>query len=191
MNHLVVYSHPNPKSFNRAILDAYVEALEQNGHAVRVRDLYALEFQPVLTASDLAGAPKGNVAVEIRTEQAHVAWADVITFIYPLWWAGMPAIAKGYVDRVFTDGFAYRFGSKGLERLLSAKKAVTITTLGDTEENYRKKGFFEAMDKLMDEILFDFPGISVLAHKYFGAVPLATDADRKRMLDEVRLLAKY
>jgi NAD(P)H dehydrogenase (quinone) len=189
MNHLVVFSHPNPRSFNRAILDTYVTTLTESGQAARVRDLYALAFQPTLTASDLIGAVTAQLAEDVRIEQEHVAWADVITFIYPLWWAGMPAIAKGYVDRVFTEGFAYAFGEGGLRKLLATKRAVTITTLGDSCENYRRLGFFDAMDKLMDGILFDFAGITPIEHKYFGSVATSSDEERRQMLAEVARLA--
>ncbi len=189
MNHLLIFSHPNPKSFNHAILETLSEALRKNGHEVRVRDLYALKFDSVLKGSDLEMAGKQPPAEDVQEEQKHVAWADVLTFIYPLWWAGMPAIAKGYMDRVFSEGFAYRFDEKGHHRLLAAKKILTITTLGDTEENYRTKGFFTAMDKLMDGIAFDFAGLQVIGHKYFCSVPLVSDAERKKMLEEVRQLA--
>jgi NAD(P)H dehydrogenase (quinone) len=190
MRHLAVFSHPNPKSFNRAILDTYVAACKEKGDEVRVRDLYALAFQPALSATDLAGVTAGRVAEEIRVEQEHIAWADLIAFIFPLWWGGMPAIAKGYVDRVFSEGFAYSFDENGLRRLLTAKKALTITTLGDTAENYREKGFFDAMNRLMDGILFDFSGIAALEHVYFGAVPLVSDDERGRMLHDVKELVR-
>jgi NAD(P)H dehydrogenase (quinone) len=190
MKHVVVFSHPNPRSFNRAILDSYVGALEHGGHEVRVRDLYGLGFQPVLSATDLVGAASGRVAEDVRVEQEHVAWADVVTFIYPLWWAGMPAVAKGYLDRVFSEGFAYAFDETGLRKLLASKGAVTITTLGDTSENYRRLGFFDAMNRLMDGILFDFAGLKPLEHKYFGSVVLTTDDERRRMLEEVVDLAR-
>ncbi|MFH1018492.1 MAG: NAD(P)H-dependent oxidoreductase, partial [Pseudomonadota bacterium] len=108
MNHLIIYSHPNPKSFNHAILEEFSGALRDAGHEVRVRDLYAIGFKPVLQGSDLEQAGKRPPAEDICAEQAHISWADVITFIFPLWWAGMPAIAKGYLDRVFSEGFAYR-----------------------------------------------------------------------------------
>lgn len=189
MNHLVVFSHPNPKSFNRAILDAYTAALKERGHDVLIRDLYALGFDPVLSASDLSGVSEGRLAPEVREEQEHLRWADVIAFIYPLWWAGMPAIAKGYVDRVFTEGFAYSFGPKGLERHLTGRKVLTITTLGDTLENYTKRAFIESMNRLMDGIMFDFAGLEVLGHTYFGSVPIVTDGQRKEMLQDVRRLA--
>ena len=189
MKHLIVYCHPNPKSFNHAILTALSTALREAEHELRVRDLYALRFDPVLKGSDLASIQKGDIPADIRAEQEHVSRADVITFVFPLWWAGMPALAKGYLDRVLCDGFAYRFDAEGHHRLLADKKVFTITTLGDTEENYRRKGFFEAMDRLMDGITFDFAGLQPIGHKYFCAIEAAGDAGRKKMLEEVRTLA--
>lgn len=188
MKHLIIYSHPNPQSFNHAILETYIDAVRARGDEGQVRDLYQLNFQPVLSAEDLAGFSEGKIAPEIVTEQEFVAWADLITFIYPLWWAGMPAIAKGYIDRVFCDGFAYRFGPDGLEPLLKGKKAMTITTLGDTSENYEKQGFFEAMDKLTDGISFAFSGLHSIDHIYFGAVPLVSHEERRAMLNEVKTI---
>jgi NAD(P)H dehydrogenase (quinone) len=190
MNHLVIYSHPNPKSFNHAILETFTQALREKGDDVRVRDLYALGVDPVLKASDFEAMAEKRAADDVREEQKHVTWADTLTFIFPLWWAGMPAIAKGYMDRVFSDGFAYRFDEKGHHRLLSSKKVLTITTLGDTEANYREKGFFDAMDRLMDGIAFEFAGLKPVGHKYFCSVPFVSPEERKKMLDEVRDLAR-
>jgi NAD(P)H dehydrogenase (quinone) len=189
MNHLIVYSHPNPRSFNHAILETFTEALRGRGDEVRVRDLYAMRFDAVLSASDFTAMAEKRVADDVREEQRHVAWADVLTFVFPLWWAGMPAIAKGYMDRVFSDGFAYRFDEKGHQRLLSSKRVLTITTLGDSEENYRSKGFFAAMDRLADGITFDFSGLRPVGHRYFGSVPFVGDEARTKMLAEVRDLA--
>jgi len=190
VNHLLIYSHPNPKSFNHAILETYAAALREAGHEVRIRDLYAESFDPVLPGEDLATMAEGKIPESVVEEQAHVAWADVLTFIYPLWWAGPPAIAKGYMDRVFSSGFAYSFGPEGLQRLLGDKQVATIVTIGDTEENYRDRKFFESMDLLMDGITFDFSGIQPIWHKYFGSVPIVTDEERKKMLEEVRALAR-
>ena len=189
MKHLIIYSHPNPKSFNHAILETYEAALKEAGHEVRVRDLYAESYDPVLKGEELAIMAEGKIPESMKEEQVHVAWADVLTFVYPLWWAGPPAIAKGYMDRVFSAGFAYTFGPDGLVRLLSDKQVATIVTIGDTMENYGEKGFFKAMDLLMDEITFDFSGIRPIWHKYFGSVPLVSDDERKQMLEEVRALA--
>ena len=98
MKHLIVYCHPNPESFNHAILTTLSKALREAGHELRVRDLYALGFDPVLTGSELASVQKGEIPDDVRAEQEHVSWAEVITFVFPLWWAGMPAMLKGYLE---------------------------------------------------------------------------------------------
>lgn len=111
MNHLIVYAHPHEDSFNHAILNTAADALRANGHEVTIRDLYKLNFNPVLTSADTSAMRAGNTPDDIKTEQAHLAKADVISFIYPFWWTGLPAILKGYVDRTFSYGFAYQYNS--------------------------------------------------------------------------------
>jgi NAD(P)H dehydrogenase (quinone) len=107
MNHLIVYAHPHPESLNHAILNTTISTLKNNGHDVFVRDLYELNFQPVLQPEDTAAMKEGHTPKDIKTEQEFINDADVITFIYPIWWTGLPAILKGYVDRVFAYGYAY------------------------------------------------------------------------------------
>lgn len=125
MNHLIVFAHPHQESFNRAILDTAVRALQTKGHEVHVRDLYQLGFNPVLTGEDTAEMKKGSTPADIQAEQAFITKADVITFVYPVWWTGLPAILKGYVDRVFAYGFAYQYNSQGgIDKLLAGKKGV-------------------------------------------------------------------
>jgi NAD(P)H dehydrogenase (quinone) len=136
--HLVVFSHPNAQSFNAHVCRAYVEELEHRGHTVVLRDLYALKFDPVLRLEDFEGARGGSVPDDVRSEQAHVTRADVVTFISPIWWIGWPAMLKGYVDRVFALNFAYRYTATGVEGCLAGKRAVIITTSGSTAENWRE-----------------------------------------------------
>jgi len=186
MNHLIVYSHPYDKSFNHAICETYQQRLEDNGHGVRVRDLYALKFDPVLKASEIEGFREGRYPEDIRIEQEHVAWADVLTFICPIWWAGLTANLRGYMDRVFAYGFAYKETDQGLVKLLTGKKIFLINTIGAPSDIYEKNGYFGAMDKLLDEIAFDFCGLEVIGHKYFGLVTACSDEERQAMLFQVK-----
>jgi NAD(P)H dehydrogenase (quinone) len=185
MRHLVIYSHPNPKSFNHAIKETYVQALRESGQEVRVRDLYALNFDPVLKGSELAGFKEARVPEDIRTEQEHVRWAQVITFICPVWWGGPTANLRGYLDRVFSLGFAYDEASKGL---LGDKKVLTIHTLAAPLKVYEDTGLIAAMNKLYDEIVFKFASLQVVGHKYFGSVSTSGAEERQKMLLEVREL---
>ena len=186
MKHLIVYSHPNPKSFCHAILETAKEALAAKKHDIVVRDLYALGFDPVLKAADLAATQEGKMPADIKAEQDHIAWSDIMTVIHPVWWTGLPAMMKGYIDRVFSYGFAYSSDDKGIVKLLTDKKAIILNTQGTPEKVYEKSGMFDAMRKTSDTGIYEFCGVKVLSHQFFGAVPYVDDAARKGYLDKVR-----
>jgi NAD(P)H dehydrogenase (quinone) len=186
MKHLIIYSHPNPKSFNHAILDVYEQSLVEQGHDVCIRDLYAMNFNPVLSGQDLAMARQKIYAPDVVTEQEKVEWADVITMICPIWWAGLTSNLRGYIDRVFSSGFAYAYGPNGLERRLIGKKIVLINTMGESYENYTKTGMIRSMNQTIDGCMSDFTGIEVFKHLYFGNVIGCSDEERLSMLEEVK-----
>lgn len=187
MNHLIIYSHPNPASFNHAILETTVQTLEAQGHNVVVRDLYQLNFDPVLKGDDFVSFQSGQTPPDIKKEQQYITNADVITFIYPIWWTGLPALIKGYVDRVFSYGYAYAYGEDGnIERLLQGKKGFMITTHGTPKEVYDAIGMTDSLKQTSDTGIFEFVGIVPVGHLAFGGVPLVDDAARKEMLTEVQ-----
>ncbi len=188
MNHLIVYSHPNPKSFCHAILETAVKTLQSKGHEVVVRDLYALGFDPVLKGSDFVGFQSGNIPSDIKAEQEKISGAEVITFIYPIWWTGMPAMMKGYIDRVFSLGFAYAAGEWGPVGLLTEKKVIIFNTTGMAKELYDESGMFDAIKKTSGAGILNFCGLGVLEHKFFTSVPSTDDATRKGYLSEVNAL---
>ena len=119
MNVLVVYAHPNPESFNKSILELVQAEFANRGDDVRVRDLYTEKFDPVLDESQLVLQTGGGIPADIKCEQDHVQWADAIVLIYPLWWFDRPAILKGWFDRVFTNGFAFRYDGEGVARTVN------------------------------------------------------------------------
>lgn len=185
MNHLVVFAHPNTKSFGKGIADTIRKASEEKGAKVEVRDLYAIGFDPVLKPTDFEAYAKGEVLEDVRTEQDYIRWADVITFVYPVWWTGFPALLKGYVDRVFTYGFAYASVDGAVTGLLPEKKALLFSTTGTPGEVYEQNGTHQAMKQTSDVGVFHFSGIEVLNHTFFGAVPYVSDDVRKDYLKEV------
>ncbi|WP_428912200.1 NAD(P)H-dependent oxidoreductase [Niallia sp. Krafla_26] len=170
MNHLIVYAHPHPESLNQAILERTVSALKNNGHKVTVRDLYELHFQPVLQREDTAAMKRGQIPEDILTEQEFINEADVITFIYPIWWTGLPAILKGYVDRVFAYGYAYASNEDGIIKLLRGKKGLIINTHGTPKEEYDEMGMTAGLKITSDMGIFDFTGIQPVDHLLFGSI---------------------
>lgn len=186
MKHLIVYAHPNPKSFNHAILETLQGELLERGHEVRVRDLYKVGFNPVLSSYDFEMLSQGTVPPDIHEEQEHISWADVIITIYPVWWTGLPAMLKGYFDRVLTHGFAYAYGENGPEQLLKGKRGVFFTTQGNPREVYTASHMFDAMKKTTDEGIYAFTGIETIDHIFFTSVPSVDDEKRREYLDEVK-----
>jgi NAD(P)H dehydrogenase (quinone) len=189
--HLVVFSHPNAPSFNAQVCRAYLEELEHRGHTVFLRDLYVLKFDPVLRMEDFEGARGGRVPDDVRVEQEHVARAEVITFISPIWWIGWPAMLKGYVDRVFALNFAYRYTAAGVEGCLAGKRAVIITSSGSTAENWTGTGKLAAVRIAQDVYTIEFCAMAMLEHLHFAPVGRRTPTERfGQMLDEVRELVR-
>ena len=188
MKHLVVYNHPNPKSFCYAVKETVVESAEKLGHDVQVRDLYALNFDPVLAPEDFEAMQKGTSRADVQAEQEAVTWADHITFVYPIWWTGLPARMKGYIDRVYSHGFAYGFGPKGqLDQKLKGKTALIFNTSGTPSEIYEKSGMHDALKQTSDQGIFVFCGVRVLDHVFFGGVPSVSDEVRKGYLETVKM----
>ena len=185
MKTLIIFAHQHQDSFNRAILETVETTLKELGQEVTVRDLYKLGFQPVLMPEDTASMKEGKIPEDIKTEQNFITEAEGIIFIYPIWWSNMPAILKGYLDRVFSFGFAYTYGDQGPVPLLKGKKGLIINTYGAAEEQYEKIGMNAAFKTTMDVGVFGFTGIEAVDHLLFGSVTVVDDATRKKMLEKI------
>jgi NAD(P)H dehydrogenase (quinone) len=185
MKHLVVFAHPNQESFCKGIVDTIELISEKKGDNIVIRDLYKFGFDPILKPSDFVGMQSGNIPEDIGAEQEFIKWADVITFVYPVWWVGLPAMLKGYVDRVFSYGFAYESVDGAPRGLLNGKKAVLFCTTGSPNEVYDQNGMHNSMKQITDVGIFNFSGIEVISHTFFGAVPYVPEETRAEYLKEV------
>jgi NAD(P)H dehydrogenase (quinone) len=190
MKYLIVYAHPNHKSFNHAILETISGELKKGKKEYKVRDLYKIGFNPVLSMKDLSAFEDGSVPQDIKKEQNYISKTDTLIFIFPVWWSAMPAMLKGYIDRVFSLKFAYDITEEGAAGLLQGKKVFLVSTTGATKEEYEKMGAFKMMKMSMDMAIFQFSGMQVIGHKYFSSVPYVSQRDRKKMLKELKLLVK-
>lgn len=185
MKKLIVFAHQHHDSFNHAILETVNSALKEKGHEVIVRDLYKLNFQPVLKPEDTASMKAGKIPADIKTEQDLINESDVIIFIYPIWWSNMPAILKGYLDRVFSFGFAYTAGDQGAVPLLKGKRGLIINTYGASEAQYESIGMNAAFKTTMDIGVFGFTGIEPVDHLLFGSVTDVDNSVRAKMLEKI------
>ncbi len=170
MKHAVVYAHPNPKSFTATMAVAYAQEAQARGGTTVIRDLYAMGFDPCLKLDEIP-APAGFAArPDVVAERGLIGDADVFAFFYPLWLNAPPAILKGYLDRVFGFGFAYRHGAGGIEPNLSGRKLATFSSSGAPSEWVRKTGAWDAMHKLFDEHFAAVCGLVLVDHTHFGNI---------------------
>ncbi|MFT3803837.1 MAG: NAD(P)H-dependent oxidoreductase [Burkholderiaceae bacterium] len=189
MNVLIVYAHPEPRSLNGSLKDFAVRRLQEDGHAVQVSDLYAMNWKAALDADDdTANAPgarfdperdsrrafeRGTQSPDIAGEQDKLRWADAVILQFPLWWFSMPAILKGWVERVYAYGFAYgvgehsdtHWGDRYGEGTLAGKRAMLMVTTGGWASHYEPRGINGPIDDLLFPIqhgILFYPGFDVL-----------------------------
>ncbi|WP_217474214.1 NAD(P)H-dependent oxidoreductase [Stutzerimonas stutzeri] len=189
MKILIVYAHPEPRSLNGALKNFSVQRLEAAGHQVQVSDLYAMQWKPSVDAEDnldhLPGArfepslsskqafENAKQSADIAGEQEKLRWADAVILQFPLWWFSMPAILKGWIDRVYAYGFAYgvgehsdtHWGDRYGEGTLAGKRAMLVVTAGGWESHYGPRGVNGPIDDLLFPIqhgILFYPGFDVL-----------------------------
>lgn len=186
MKTLIILAHPSENSFNAAICHKAKDHMESNKeYKVKIRDLYKLSFNPILTEDNHTTFFQDKLSEEIQLEQSEISWADNLIFVFPTWWCGMPAILKGYFDRVFTNGFAFRYTDGEADGLLKGKKAVVFQTTSQTEEFMKPSQLVSSMETVMDLGILDYCGINVINHKFFYSVPHIDNEMREKMLKEV------
>ncbi|MBO4225773.1 NAD(P)H-dependent oxidoreductase [Bradyrhizobium neotropicale] len=213
MKVLIVFAHPEPRSLNGALLDVAVRELERLGHDVQVSDLYGQGWKSEVGRGDFpslgqgerlkpAAASKqafeaGSLTSDVKAEIEKLLWADVLILQFPLWWFSMPAILKGWVDRVFAYGFAYgvgehsdkRWGDRYGDGTLKGKRAMLVVTAGGWEEHYSDRGVNGPIDDLLFSInhgILYYPGYEVLPPFVVYRVDRLDDAGFAPIAEELR-----
>lgn len=184
---LLILGHPSPDSFNAALADAYADAARQAGRELRRIDLHALKFDPILH-----GAYRGAQPLEpdLQAAQADILWAEEIVWVYPVWWGGLPALLKGFLDRVLLPGFAYKFhqGHRSWDKLLKGRTARIVVTL-DTPGWYDRLVYGRPAWRQMKHTILQFCGMKLLSTTTFAPIATSKPEERARWLAEVRRLA--
>jgi NAD(P)H dehydrogenase (quinone) len=201
MRVLIVYAHPEPHSFNGALKDLAVEVLTQAGHQVRVSDLYAMHFQPTggpgdFTTPSLAGPFRyqaeqaaAKFTPELQSEIDKVAWCDMLIFQCPMWWFSLPAILKGWVDRVFAFGFAYDRSCAYDTGLFRGKRAMLSLTTGSPAAAFGPQARHGSIEDLLLHVnrgMFYFVGMEVLPPFVAYGAPRGTPEERAGYLKAYR-----
>ncbi len=182
MKHLIIVAHPSSRSFSIYLAQQLENLYKEREWEVEVRDLYKQNFNPVLSSDDLGSLKSGVTPDDIKIEQEHIASADLISVIYPLWWAGFPAILKGYIDRVLSNGFAFQYTSNGPKGLLTDKKVILHTTMGNTVEEYEEKELIEPFRAIHGDEIFTYCGMTIKDHLFYPQITLADEEKRDHYL---------
>jgi NAD(P)H dehydrogenase (quinone) len=181
---LVVLGHSVTGSFNEAVAKSVASGLEKEGYEVVFRDLANSPINPLLTQVDLAKWGQGSAPDEILKEQALVKEAELLAFVYPVWWFDRPAVLKGWFDRVFSPGFAYLPTDTGVNGLLAGKRAVIVQTTGGPEALYDRYESLPAVTRAMTEGTLGFCGIQDVRVRTLFAVTAVDDQARASYLEQ-------
>ncbi len=184
MNTLIVFAHPDAASFNHALLEKVSQGLADAGHEVRVKNLYADNFNPILQGDELSQMQNGITPARILSEQEDVLWADSLIFIYPLWWFGPPAILKGWFDSVLSYGFAFKHYEGDLCGLLNHSKALVLITAGSSEDWFKEQGAEGIIYRPVTQGTLEFCGVSNVSCNVFFNLSQKSDIERASILNE-------
>ncbi|MBH8581896.1 NAD(P)H-dependent oxidoreductase [Bisbaumannia pacifica] len=201
MKVLIVHAHPEAKSFTTALCDLAVETLGGQGHEVRVSDLYAMDWNPVASAADFGeredpdylvyaleqrrGIKAGTIAADIHAELDKLLWADLVIFNFPIYWFSVPAMLKGWFDRVLVSGVCYggkRFYDQGG---LAGKRAMLSLTLGGREHMFGEEAIHGPLEEMLRPILrgtLAYVGFEVLPPFIAWHVPYISQEARQDFL---------
>lgn len=183
---LIINGHPDPQSFSSALAEAYSGGAQGSGAEVRRIDLGKLEFELNLK---YGYRQRTELEPDLLEAQKLISWSDHIVFVYPIWWGAMPAILKGFIDRVFLPGFAfkYRENSSLWDKLLTGKSAHLIVT-SDTPSWYNRLIYRRAGLNVMKRNILQFCGITPVRITEFGPVKPSTAELREKWLKKVKAL---
>lgn len=205
MNVLIVHAHNEPQSFTAALKDLAAAELLAQGHQVEVSDLYAMKFKAVADSDDFRqranpdylvyaleqrnAVNNGTLAADIAAELEKIKAADLIVFSFPIYWFSVPAIMKGWIDRVLVSGYCYgglRFYDRGG---LAGKKAMLACTLGGQPHMLKADGIHGELEEMLRPLLrgtLAYTGMSVLPPFVAYHVPYISEQQRKDLLENYR-----
>jgi NAD(P)H dehydrogenase (quinone) len=186
---LVVVAHPTPGSFTHQLADRFTAGARDAGARVEVADLYAEGFDPLLREPDLAQFSGRPMPEDVRREQARVDRADALVLVFPVYWWSFPAMLKGWVDRVWSQGWAYDFTPARSRGLLRDRPVLLLAVAGSRAATYRRYGYDAAMRTQIDVGVLGYGGLHDVTSEFFHEVD-DDAAARPGHLDRARALGE-
>lgn len=165
MHALIVISHPEPDSLTSSIAAKIGEGLSNSGagHSYELADLTAEGFDPRFNQADIAAHRRTAPSpADVADEQARIDKADALVLVFPVYWWSMPGMLKGWIDRVFSNGWAYDDANGKVEKKLHYLPIHLVGIGGADARTYKKHGYDEAMKTQIDHGIFDYCGAPVV-----------------------------
>lgn len=183
---LIIQAHPDENSFNNALALAYEEGAKTSGHETALLHLGKMEFSSVLKFAYKQRTPWEP---DLEAAWEKILWSDHIVWVYPTWWGTMPALMKGFIDRLFLPGkaFQYRKDSIFWDKLLKGRSARLITTM-DSPVWYNSLVYGAAGHKAMKKATLEFCGVKPVKITTIGKLRWTTEKQRKALLEKVKRL---
>ncbi|MBB5607120.1 MULTISPECIES: NAD(P)H-dependent oxidoreductase [unclassified Janthinobacterium] len=184
---LVILGHPSNDSFCCALAESYADAARKQGHELRELRLGQLNFDPILREGYRQVQP---LEADLLAAQADISWADHLVFAYPIWWGGAPALLKGFIDRVFLPGYAFKYrpGKAFPAQLLAGRTTQLLVTMDTPPWYFRWIYHMPGIHQLRKTTL-EFCGVKPVKVVSFGPILNSTQQQRERWLAQVRKLA--
>jgi NAD(P)H dehydrogenase (quinone) len=187
-NILLILGHPSENSFCKALLDAYRTGAERAGATCKTIYISQLNFNVNLSDGYKTGEAM-QLEDDLVASQQLIQWADHVVMAYPNWWGFMPAIAKGFIDRVFLPGFAFKHQSGKIfpEKLLKGKSMRLLVTM-DTPKWWFYLIYRASQYQILKDIVFGYVGFNPVRFSTFGFIRKSTDKLRNTWLRKVEQL---
>ncbi len=184
----LINAHPDAESFNSALAAAYIKGAEQSGAEIRTITIRDLQFNPNL---QFGYRKRMEWEPDLVTSWETVQWAEHLVWLHPVWWGGLPAIAKGFIDRLFLPGLAFRYKENSVwwEKLLQGKTAHIITTMDQPGWYYRLVFGRPSINQLKKSTL-EFCGVKPVKVTTIGIIKTADEQQRKKWLSKVYTLGQ-
>ena len=188
----VILAHPYDGSFNAAVAETVVNALQRKGHEVWFHHLYREQFNPIMPAQELASDATDDALVRLHQEE--IRQTDGIVIVHPNWWGQPPAILTGWVDRVLRENVAYAFSEGdnggGLPLGLLKAKAALVFNTSNTPPERENEVFGDPLQRLWRDCIFAFCGVNVFDRLMFRVIADSSEAERKAWLQQAEALVE-
>ena len=160
MHVLTILDHPDSESFTAAAAQKFMEGANAAGHTTELGDLHAEGFDPRWSMADIEGDLASNALADIVAEQKRIGRADAICLAFPLFWWGMPSMMKGWVDRVWTWGWAYDQLADPEKSLQRPRSGVLLIPAGARSDEMESAGYLQALETSWTQGTFGYFGLS-------------------------------